>query len=130
MSYGRSSIDFFDRYHAENGLLAANKYTGEGTTDVASLGLYSTYYDKNGSYFDLVGHVSYLQNEYEARNGVNVDQNGWGAGISAEVGHLYKLGNSHWLIEPQAQLSYQYIRSALKTFRRVEVDVTGIKRTN
>lgn len=109
MSYGRSSIDFFDRYRAENGLLAADKYTGKGTTDAASLGLYSTYYDKNGSYLDLVGHVSYLQNEYEARNGVNVDQDGWGAGISAEVGRPYKLGNSHWLIEPQAQLSYQYI---------------------
>jgi len=109
MSYGRSSIDFFDRYRAENGLLAADKYTGKGTTDAASLGLYSTYYDKNGSYLDLVGHVSYLQNEYEARNGVNVDQDGWGAGVSAEVGRPYKLGNSHWLIEPQAQLSYQYI---------------------
>jgi autotransporter family porin len=109
LGYGQSKIDFFDQYRAENAQIVADKFTGEGTTDAASVGLYSTYYDKNGSYLDLVGQVSYLQNEYKARDGHNADQDGWGAGLSAEVGRPYKLGNSHWLIEPQAQLSYQFV---------------------
>ncbi len=109
LGYGQSKIDFFDQYRAENAQIVADKFTGEGTTDAASLGLYSTYYDKNGSYLDLTGQVSYLQNEYESRNNRDVDQDGWGAGLSAEVGRPYKLGNSHWLIEPQAQLSYQFV---------------------
>lgn len=109
LGYGQSKIDFFDQYRAENAQIVADKFTGEGTTDAASVGLYSTYYDKNGSYLDLVGQVSYLQNEYESRNNRDIDQDGWGAGLSAEVGRPYKLGNSHWLIEPQAQLSYQFV---------------------
>lgn len=109
LGYGQSKTDFFDQYRAENAQIVADKFTGEGTTDAASVGVYSTYYDKNGSYLDLVGQVSYLQNEYKARDGRNADQDGWGAGLSAEVGRPYKLGNSHWLIEPQAQLSYQFV---------------------
>ena len=64
----------------------------------------------------MVGQVSYLRNKYESRSGSNPDrQNGWGAAVSAEVGRPFALGNAApseggWLIEPQAQLIYQYVK--------------------
>lgn len=108
-SYGRSELDFFDKYRAVNNLYVSDKKMGKGTTDAATLGGYSTYYTKNGSYLDLVGQVSYLRNRYEARNNHKVSQNGWSAAVSAEVGRPYLINNSQWQIEPQAQLMYQYL---------------------
>lgn len=108
-AYGKSSLDFYDQYRAVNGLISSDKYMGKGTTEAGTLGLYSTYYTKNGSYLDLNSQVSYLENKYKPRDGNDVTQNGWGAALSAEVGRPYQLGNSHWLIEPQAQLAYQFL---------------------
>ena len=86
---------------------------------MVSLGLSNTYYAANGSYFDLVGQLSWLRNKYQDRDSASVKQNGLGAALSAEVGRPFALG-SHadnqggWLIEPQAQLVYQYV--GLKDF--------------
>lgn len=109
VSYGQSDTDFTDQKRAENGRVAADKYTGKMDTHIVTLGGYSTYYDKNGSYLDLVGQVFYVRNKYEARNGYDAKQNGWGGALSAEVGRPYQIGESNWLIEPQAQLTYQYL---------------------
>lgn len=108
-SYGHSENNFYDYYRAENGRLTSNKYTGKGKTDSGAVGLYSTYYTENGSYLDLVGQASYLRNQYQARNGTDVGQNGWGTVLSAEVGHPFVMQNNQWIIEPQAQLIYQYL---------------------
>ncbi|WP_231865697.1 MULTISPECIES: autotransporter outer membrane beta-barrel domain-containing protein [unclassified Eikenella] len=119
LAYTRTSTDFFDRYRAVNGSISPDHYSGKGTTDAVSLGLSNTYYAANGSYFDLVGQLSWLRNKYQDRDSASVKQNGWGAAISAEVGRPFALG-SHadnqggWLIEPQAQLVYQYV--GLKDF--------------
>lgn len=119
LAYTRASTDFFDRYRAVNGSISPDHYSGKGTTDAVSLGLSNTYYAANGSYFDLVGQLSWLRNKYQDRDGASVKQNGWGAALSAEVGRPFALG-SHadnqggWLIEPQAQLVYQYV--GLKDF--------------
>ncbi|MBT0347534.1 autotransporter outer membrane beta-barrel domain-containing protein [Morganella morganii] len=114
ISYGRSDIDFEDRYRAINGQIVSNKKTGNGKTDAFSLGLYNTYYDKNGSYLDLIGQVSHLRNTYETAGLNDVKQNGIGAAFSAEIGRPYALtkhidSEAGWLIEPQAQLTYQYL---------------------
>ncbi len=119
LAYTRATTDFFDRYRAVNGSISPDHYSGKGTTDAVSLGLSNTYYAANGSYFDLVGQLSWLRNKYQDRDSASVKQNGWGAALSAEVGRPFALG-SHadnqggWLIEPQAQLVYQYV--GLKDF--------------
>ena len=67
----------------------------------------------------LGGQLSWLRNKYQDRDSASVKQNGLGAALSAEVGRPFALG-SHadnqggWLIEPQAQLVYQYV--GLKDF--------------
>ena len=114
ISYGRSDIDFEDRYRAIDGQIVSKKKTGNGKTDAFSLGLYNTYYDKNGSYVDLVGQVSHLRNTYQTNDLDDVKQNGIGAVVSAEIGRPYALtkhadSEAGWLIEPQAQLTYQYL---------------------
>ncbi|MGB5108488.1 MAG: autotransporter outer membrane beta-barrel domain-containing protein [Formosimonas sp.] len=114
LSYGRSNTNFYDNYRAVNGIISDDKYTGKGISDSASLGLTHTRYAPNGSYLDLVAQLSYLHNKYQSRRGVDVGQNGFGAVLSAEVGRPYALNKhasneSGWMIEPQAQLIYQYV---------------------
>ncbi|MDY6467130.1 autotransporter outer membrane beta-barrel domain-containing protein [Acinetobacter faecalis] len=114
ISYGRSDLNFEDRYRAIDGKVIDNKFTGSGKSDAFSLGLYNTHYDKNGSYIDLVGQVSHLRNTYNSDGLAEVKQNGFGAVLSAEVGRPYALtehkeNESGWMIEPQAQLVYQYL---------------------
>lgn len=114
ISYGRSDMEFEDRYRAIDGQLVDHKNTGNGKTDAFSLGLYNTYYNRNGSYVDLVGQVSHLRNTYNSEGLKEVKQNGLGAVISLEAGRPYALiehkdNESGWMIEPQAQLIYQYL---------------------
>ena len=114
LAYGHANTDFSDRYRAENGIVSADKYTGNGKTDGVSLGVTHTRYAPNGSYLDLVGQLSYLRNKYNSRDGYKGSQNGWGAALSAEVGRPYAIskhtaGEAGWLLEPQAQLIYQYV---------------------
>ncbi|MDF3917215.1 autotransporter domain-containing protein, partial [Escherichia coli] len=50
---------------------------------------------------------------YESRDNVKVSQNGWSGLLSAEAGHPFVLSGTDtgpgWLLEPQAQLAYQYV---------------------
>ena len=109
LTYGWGSTDFFDKNRAQNGFVVNDKFTGKADTDMLSLGGYSTWYARNGTYLDLVGNVSWLHNKYLSRDGIKANQNGYGLGLSAEVGRPWRIGESQWQIEPQAQLSYQYI---------------------
>lgn len=109
-SYGWGSNTFYDQNRSVNGFISPDKFTGKSSTDMLSLGGYSTWYADNGSYVDLVGQVSYLHNKYSSRTGVSATQNGWGLGASVEMGRPWQLGDSRWQIEPQAQLSYQMVR--------------------
>jgi outer membrane autotransporter protein len=109
LTYGWGSTDYFDRDRVQNGVVVSDKYTGKAETDMLSLGGYSTWYAKNGTYLDLVGNLSWLHNKYRSRDGLSASQNGYGLGLSAEVGRPWRIGESQWQIEPQAQLSYQRI---------------------
>ena len=78
-----------------------------------------------------MGQASYLHNVYKTGHLKNTSQNGWGALVSAEVGKPYYFNvnqdsQSEWLIEPQAQLSYQYL--GLDDFHdgRISVVVTAM----
>ena len=113
ITYAHTITDFADRYRAVNGVVNDDKYTGKGHSDDLGLGATYTYYTANGSYLDLVGQAAYIRNRYQSRDGVDVTQNGWRAAASAEVGRPFALGHQSesqggWLIEPQAQLIYQY----------------------
>ena len=114
-AYGRANTDFSDKYRAVNGIISDDKYTGNGKTDAYSLGITNTYYKSNGTYIDLVGQASFLQNKYDSRSNVTANNNGFGLILSAEVGRPYAIndhtpGETGWLIEPQAQLIYQYLK--------------------
>ena len=109
-SYGWGSNNFYDNGRAVNGYISPDKYTGKSSTDMLSLGGYSTWYANNGTYVDLVGQLSALHNKFSSRDGTGASQNGWGVGLSAEVGRPWRIGDSAWQIEPQAQLSYQTVR--------------------
>ncbi len=109
LSYGHADNDFYDKYRAENGVVSDDKRTGTGKSDMLSLGAYHTWYRHNGTYVDLVGQVSWIHNEYKSREGVGAGQDGYGLGTSVEVGRPWQIGESAWLIEPFAQLSYQYV---------------------
>ncbi|MFZ7265356.1 autotransporter outer membrane beta-barrel domain-containing protein [Avibacterium avium] len=109
LSYQVGDMNFFDRYRAVNGVVASDKYTGQGKSHMASLGIYNTYYRANGSYLDLVGQIGYLNNKYQPRDHLaTLSQNGLALGLSAEVGRPYQV-TKNWLLEPQAQLIYQYL---------------------
>jgi len=108
-----ASTDFYDRYRAQNGIIASDKYTGKVKTKDFSLGLTTTKYYNNGFYLDLVGQLSFINNKYNSRDGVSAKQRGNALAFSVEGGKNYSLG-SNWAIEPQAQLIYQYLN--LKDF--------------
>ena len=112
ISYNRASADFFDRYRAENGRISDDRYTGKGKAESISLGITKTKYTENGSYYDLVGQISYLQNKYKSRDDFNVKQRGYGLLFSGEAGKSFGIGKAGtWAIEPQAQLIYQYLNT-------------------
>ena len=105
--YSHGKVDFYDKFRAENGVVTSEKRTGKTDIDLFSIGAYSTWYRANGAYLDLVGQLSYSHNRYQDYGG-NLSQNGYGMGLSAEIGRPFQIGSSNWLIEPQAQLMYQY----------------------
>ncbi|WP_307655967.1 autotransporter outer membrane beta-barrel domain-containing protein [Variovorax paradoxus] len=107
VGYGRTSTNFSDRRRGEAGM---GYDTGKMKGQMATLGAYHTRYADNGSYLDLVGQLHAVQNKYTDKYGGEGTQKGTGAGLSAEVGRPWQIGESQWLIEPQAQLSYQVTR--------------------
>lgn len=112
--YTRSNANFFDELRAENAIVVEDKYTGKGKSTSWGLGINHTRYAANGSYLDLVGQVSFLNNKYTSRELLEAKNKGVGYLVSAEVGRPFALGKHEknqagWLIEPQAQLSYQYL---------------------
>ncbi|BEP65225.1 hypothetical protein GmRootV213_57790 (plasmid) [Variovorax sp. V213] len=107
VGYGRTSTNFSDRRRGQAGM---GYDTGKMTGQMTTLGAYHTRYADNGSYLDLVGQLHAVQNKYTDKYGGEGTQKGAGAGLSVEVGRPWQIGDSQWLIEPQAQLSYQVTR--------------------
>ncbi|WP_165442122.1 autotransporter outer membrane beta-barrel domain-containing protein [Variovorax paradoxus] len=105
--YGRTSTNFNDRRRGEAGM---GYDTGKMKGQMLTLGAYHTRYADNGSYLDLVGQLHAVQNKYTDKYGGEGTQKGTGGGLSVEVGRPWQIGDSQWLIEPQAQLSYQLTR--------------------
>lgn len=112
----RSHSKFYDEYRAKNGIVIADKLTSHVKTTALNLGVTDTRYHENGTYIDLVGQLSWLNNRYSAVDGTGARNHGWGAALSVETGRPYALGKDKtnngdsWILEPQAQLIAQYLR--------------------
>ncbi|THA21493.1 autotransporter outer membrane beta-barrel domain-containing protein [Histophilus somni] len=107
VSYGIMNSTYSDR-------LDDQPQTGKGKQKGWNLGLTHTRYAPSGAYVDLVGQIGFLNNQFNARNGVEVKQKGTALALSAEIGLPYALREyptkGVWLIEPQAQLVYQMLK--------------------
>lgn len=111
-AYAKADIDFYDKYRSVAGRINSDKKTGDGKSEIFSLGLTSTKYHRNGFYLDTVGQISWFHNRYIPIDNPKAYQKTWGLTLSAETGKPYELKNSEsgeWSIEPQAQLVYQFL---------------------
>ena len=106
-SYGSANSTFDDRLRPLANLASR---TGEQDATLMAAGGYYTRYSASGGYLDVVGQVAHLRNQYRDSHGVQATQRGWGSGLSAEVGQPFPLGDSRWVLEPQAQLRYHHAR--------------------
>lgn len=104
---GSSSAHFDDSARRLNPTLS--RATGSVDTQAQTLGGYWTRYLPDGTYFDGVGQITHYRNKYDDVYGGKASQNGFGAVISSEVGKTFALGSTSAVIEPQAQLLYQYL---------------------
>lgn len=109
-AFSHGNAKFNDQFRAENGIITNDKYTGRTKTDMWSLGLTHTRYSTDGSYVDLVGQLSRIQNSYNSRTAVTYKNKGVSAILSAETGKVFDLPNSGWVLEPQAQIMYQAVK--------------------
>ncbi|WP_205804815.1 autotransporter outer membrane beta-barrel domain-containing protein [Burkholderia sp. Ac-20365] len=107
VSFGSTSASFADSARGLTGQLS--DATGTLETQAQSVGGYWTKYLPDGTYFDGVGQLTHYQNQYGDVYGGTGRQNGFGAGVSGEVGKPFSLGIGGVAIEPQAQLLYQYV---------------------
>jgi outer membrane autotransporter protein len=102
----RADADFDD--HADT-----KRDTGSMKAESYALGAYLTHTTANGAYLDLVGQFAKLHNDFTIKTETSRDkatQKGWRAGFSVVSGYpLWKIDNA-WLLEGQAQLSYQYTK--------------------
>jgi len=107
MTLGSTSSNFDDNMRSINPLLS--DATGTMETHAQSVGGYWTKYLPDGTYFDGVGQFTHYYNKYNDIYGDSARQNGFGMATSGEVGKPFKLGATGMMLEPQAQLIYQYL---------------------
>lgn len=114
VGYTHANSKFYDEYRAENGVVLDDKYTGKAKTENLHVGVTHTRYSEDGSYIDFVGQLSWMQNKYNSLNS-KAKNHGLGVALSGEVGRPFVLSKEKtnngdsWIIEPQAQLIYQYL---------------------
>ena len=114
VGYTHANSKFYDEYRAENGVVIDDKYTGKAKTENLHVGVTHTRYSEDGSYIDFVGQLSWMQNKYNSLDS-KAKNHGLGVALSGEVGRPFVLSKEKtnngdsWIIEPQAQLIYQYL---------------------
>jgi outer membrane autotransporter protein len=104
---GSASTSFDDSLRST--MPQMSSLAGTAETHAQSIGGYWTRYLPDGSYLDVSTQVSHYQNKYGDIFGDTANQNGYGAGVSGEVGKPFPIGAGGFMIEPQAQLMYQYL---------------------
>ena len=81
---------------------------GHGEQKLTDVALYGTNVKKDDSFLDYTFKVGRIDSDYDTAYGDHGDFENWAAAIGAEYGKRYALGNN-WTIEPQAQLTYNYL---------------------
>lgn len=81
---------------------------GSGSQKSTDLSLYATNIRPQGHYLDLVARVGRIDSDYNTSYGDHGKFKNWGSSIGAEYGRKQVL-NHGWAIEPQAQLTYNYL---------------------
>ncbi|WP_392564947.1 autotransporter outer membrane beta-barrel domain-containing protein [Orbus wheelerorum] len=120
VTYAKDNLKFYDAQNVifdtnSQDYIAQRAQTGHGQSDIFGLGAYYTYYTENGSYLDLLGNLTYIRNKYTTDDSRDNKNHAYGVAGSIEVGRPYALTNNgldngDWLLEPQAQLIYQYLK--------------------
>lgn len=106
VSFNRADNKFYDKYHAQNGYIVADKLVGKGKLETATLGLYSTWYGNNGLYLDTSANVSWIGAKYTAQNGNKAKNHGFSFMANTEVGKEIAIStDGRWNFVPQAQLT-------------------------
>ena len=101
--YGHGKVD------VEHNLLGRTFDGGEDEFDAYSVGGYWTHFGTNDWYLDGVLQATWYDATMSGRRGLREGEtDGWGLAASIEGGYPFDLGNG-WLIEPQAQLVYQFL---------------------
>lgn len=105
-SFNRADNKFYDKYHAQNGYIVADKLVGKGKLETATLGLYSTWYGNNGLYLDTSANVGWIGAKYTTQNGNKAKNHGFGFMANTEVGKKIAIStDGRWNFVPQAQLT-------------------------
>lgn len=105
-SFNRADNKFYDKYHAQNGYIVADKLVGKGKLETATLGLYSTWYGNNGLYLDTTANVGWIGAKYTAQNGNKAKNHGFSFMANTEVGKEIAIStDGRWNFVPQAQLT-------------------------
>lgn len=105
-SFNRADKKFYDKYHAQNGYIVADKLVGKGKLETATLGLYSTWYGNNGLYLDTTANVGWIGAKYTAQNGNKAKNHGFSFMANTEVGKEIAISaDGRWNFVPQAQLT-------------------------
>ena len=105
-SFNRADNKFYDKYHAQNGYIVADKLVGKGKLETATLGLYSTWYGNNGLYLDTTANVGWIGAKYTAQNGNKAKNHGFSFMANTEVSKEIAIStDGRWNFVPQAQLT-------------------------
>lgn len=120
IALGDGRADVHDRLRRAAGRGAAS---GEVNTRLLALTAYHTRYNDEGGYLDLVGQIHQIRNAYRDMYGGSALQRGSGGALSVEVGRPWRLGESRWSAEPQAQL--RYLSTRYRGFRDAISPVDG-----
>ena len=104
---------------------------GNGKAKNTGAGVYASFLNDKGHYFDFVIRASKLSNKFsftdELFSKVNADYDTWAYGLSAEYGYRGKLKNDVFY-EPQIELSLGRIRSSsFTTSNNLFINQSGIE---
>ena len=94
---------------------------GDADHDIYTVGLYGTWMAKNGLFFDLIGKVGRLSNDFQV-NSMHGSYSNTAFSFSAEAGWRFE-PCGYGFIEPQAELTYgRIVGDSFTTNNQVRVD--------
>ena len=109
--YGKMFGSLWLDYVTDNGRVSSVHGNGKLLTDGYGFGGAVTWYDENGWYLDMQGHLTWYNTEFDAHDvhgAVSSKRKALGYGLSAEFGQEFKL-DENWSFTPQAQLIYSSV---------------------